>query len=651
MQIKNIVLYSKNKEQRIINFETGKVNIITGASGTGKTAIIDIIEYCLGSSECRVADGIIRETVEWFGLRLQFDDSQIFIARENPPLNQKTTNRAFIKKGDFVEIPKLIKEPNTIIDSIIIDLTSKMGISPNLNIPPINQTRNPIEAKLKQSLYYCFQAQDEIASKNNLFHHQSDTFIKQSIIDTLPYFLGAVQENRLELEYKLRRLKREHKKVLKQLKEIELIQGEGVSKAIGLLAEAQEVGLIKGEINYASNIDNITYIKQLFERIKDLDVENINIDNSQINELRFELRKLQEEYYRKREQLKAAKTFDSRAQGFRRELEQQHSRLETINLYNFGEGTVNKCPICSQELKTNVSLVERVKNNLNKVRINLETTNKERTRLEKYVEKLEEDIENIQNKINIKSQQIKSLLKEKREVQHVRDLQIRGSRVLGRISFWLESFEEDDDILELQRKTDELEEEIKNLENELDYDLKEERIASILNRIGYTMTELSNKLILEHGGNPIRLDYKNTTIIVDKSDRSIPLNKMGSGENWVSYHIIAHLALHKYFIENQRPVPRFLVLDQPTQVYYPKDKDEELEGDIESLEDEDRIAVNNMFNLIFDVATELKGGFQVIIIDHADLKDVTFQEAVIERWRGGKALIPKHWKEKENDSK
>jgi Protein of unknown function (DUF3732) len=33
------------------------------------------------------------------------------------------------------------------------------------------------------------------------------------------------------------------------------------------------------------------------------------------------------------------------------------------------------------------------------------------------------------------------------------------------------------------------------------------------------------------------------------------------------------LALHRYFRQNQRPVPGFLILDQPTQVYFPADKD------------------------------------------------------------------------------
>ena len=68
MQIQNIILYKDAENKRVLTFETGKVNIITGESKSGKTAIINIIDYCLGSKDCKIADGVIRDNVS--GLRL-----------------------------------------------------------------------------------------------------------------------------------------------------------------------------------------------------------------------------------------------------------------------------------------------------------------------------------------------------------------------------------------------------------------------------------------------------------------------------------------------------------------------------------------------------------------------------------------------------
>ena len=141
----------------------------------------------------------------------------------------------------------------------------------------------------------------------------------------------------------------------------------------------------------------------------------------------------------------------------------------------------------------------------------------------------------------------------------------------------------------------------------------------------------------------MRLDIKNTTIVIDREDGPIPLKKMGSGENWVWYHIITHFALHQYFVNNNRPVPRFIFLDQPSQVYYPIDKYDELEGSIEELSDDDRESLFQMYKFIFDFAEKLSPNFQIIIMDHADLDDDTFQSSVVEKWRNGNALIPKDW--------
>src|SRR6218665_3498481 len=39
---------------RRLQFDLGKVNVISGASRTGKSAVIPIIDYCLGSSTCSI---------------------------------------------------------------------------------------------------------------------------------------------------------------------------------------------------------------------------------------------------------------------------------------------------------------------------------------------------------------------------------------------------------------------------------------------------------------------------------------------------------------------------------------------------------------------------------------------------------------------
>ncbi|MBZ5604698.1 MAG: DUF3732 domain-containing protein [Acidobacteriia bacterium] len=180
-------------------------------------------------------------------------------------------------------------------------------------------------------------------------------------------------------------------------------------------------------------------------------------------------------------------------------------------------------------------------------------------------------------------------------------------------------------------------------------DGEQDLLASILNRIGLRMTGWTELLQLEHRA-PYRLDLNNLTVVADRPGRPIPMQRMGGGKNWLGCHLLALLALHEHFVQNKCPVPGFLVLDQPTQVYFPSTQQyKALSGTTqETLEsDADLDAVGRMFDLLFSVCAELAPNFQIIVLEHANLPDERYQAAVIEDpWSGigHHALVPEEWK-------
>ena len=111
-----------------------------------------------------------------------------------------------------------------------------------------------------------------------------------------------------------------------------------------------------------------------------------------------------------------------------------------------------------------------------------------------------------------------------------------------------------------------------------------------------------------------------------------PSHKWEAGENWVGYHIAAHLSLHNLFSRRRRPVPGFLMFDQPSQAHYPPEHDED--GRIDGLHDEDKTAVRRLFQLIHHYCGELAPDMQIIVADHVELLDDWFQHSIAERWRG-----------------
>ena len=100
-------------------------------------------------------------------------------------------------------------------------------------------------------------------------------------------------------------------------------------------------------------------------------------------------------------------------------------------------------------------------------------------------------------------------------------------------------------------------------------------------------------------------------------------------------HLISYFALQHFFINANRPVPRFLFLDQPSQVYFPSEMDEK---------QIDWNEVDKMYQFIINRTNEAKGKLQVIVVDHEDLKDDFFRKFVCEDWwSSDDNLVPRDW--------
>ncbi len=61
------------------------------------------------------------------------------------------------------------------------------------------------------------------------------------------------------------------------------------------------------------------------------------------------------------------------------------------------------------------------------------------------------------------------------------------------------------------------------------------------------------------------------TVKVIRGTRDDYLWEIGSGANWLAYHVALTLALQVFFLGlPHHPVPGLLIYDQPSQVYFPR---------------------------------------------------------------------------------
>lgn len=634
-RILEIGVYSHAGEVSSVPFNKSGLSIVTGASKTGKSSLIDIIEYCFGRDTCNVSDGVIRRHVSWYGVLLERGDTRIFIARRNPKSPKTRDPNVYVEMGASIGMAKFDQlKANLSVEGIERLLTASVGIAENATTVPDGQTRPSLSANIKHALMFCLQDQDEIDSRKVLFHRQSEPFLAQTIKDVLPYFLGAIDEDSLRRKAELDIEKKELRRIEKEVLEQTQLEGRSVARTEDIYREAQAAGLVpEGPISeYEMALATLRSISPVVREIP------IPVDSMEpVAVLRGERSGLRRELSMVREKLRQARHVEHVAGGFAVEAGEQRARLASLGLATSHEATI--CALCGTFV-TDAPAVAEMRESLNELNQQLAQVQREVPRLQgAQVQLMSRQVE-IEQSLKRNQEQIDGLLGREESYRSEQDNQYRLARTLGRITYFLETLPAKARSDVNGDKLDKLRNRIAALEKTLDPDDTADRLSSILSFVSDFMTRDSEKLGLEHSGSRLRLDVRQLSVIADTIDGPVPLQRMGSGENWVGYHVLAHLALHRLFRQKGRPVPGFLMLDQPSQAHYPAEQDRD--GSIDQLLDEDREAVYKLFKLISDVATELSPNFQVIIMDHADLRDEWFADAVVARWRGV-GLIPQSW--------
>lgn len=643
MQLDALVLYNGNGDIRQIRFRPGRLNIITGESGTGKTSIIGILRFLLGGDSPHVPLGPIQKTVTWYGLLAHAGGAQFFVGRP-APAHGVTTSQVMLSIGEG-EIPELAAlEANANTDDLVDYLGGLIGIDENLHVPAEGHTRRALAANFRHSLYYNFQGQGEVANPDLLFHHQNRDFQKQAIRDTFPYFLGAQGPDALRKREQLSELRRDIRRQEARLAEARSARELSVGRAAGLIADARASGLLSADAAPADTGDAIALLAAVLEAEQppthiddvDRDAETEGLI-ARRGELRNELREINDK-------LRGLDEFARVGNEYSAELNEHRVRLASIGLIPEATDAEATCPVC-QTVLTETGAHDAIGQTLGRVARRIELAQRDQPR----ITQARADFLQVRSQVRAGLADIDTSLE---ELARTDDLRARAQRtwdqqsyVRGRIAQFLDTttVESDDTIARLERTVEALEDKAAKLTEELDPEALRSAMNSLLNIVGRRMTELAQALPLEHSEHGVRIDPYRLTIVADtlQGPAYMDAGAIGSGMSWVGYHLTAYLALQGYFIDANRPVPRFIVFDQPSQAFFPRDR--ERGGDLSEMSDTDRDNTRKLYRMMYDVVTQLDGELQIIAFDHADFDDGWFQDSIIETWRDGNALIPREW--------
>jgi hypothetical protein len=739
MQLLALTLYSLDGRRRNVEFEPGKLNIVTGESKTGKSALLTITEYCLGRSEYLVPAGPIANAVSWYATLWQLTADpagpRAFAARPAPPKGQKTTQRMMFSLGgpdlrapDFADLTE-----NSDADTVQRLLGRAIGIDENFiqsRGPGMNQT--PFQANLGHAAWLCFQDQDEVASKNYLFHRQGDGRVAEHLKDTIPYFLGAAPADAAAQRAAIRDAQRTLRRAETALANAQNEAYEMDSALRSLLAEARAVGLTEvtdapdrtslvtalhaavGRPVTADDPDDGNAVarpggsdaaplgargpsdgerprddgedrsaqtegQEAGDGPADEDAPPLSAETIALLEAQNRRRALLADRDRLSRELD--NILDSRkvlldrrdqVRDFTGAVAVHAGRLTSLELLELtsntpedaagdgegdGEGDTAghaedgaheaSCPFCGNDLPVPDASVTDLRDRLAQLRSDVADLGRPPGSIESAITDLESTADQVRAELAASNTALEAVTGAEELARRARNRAAAAFYTRGRISAYLSMSGATTTaaVNKLRNDVVSARTRLERLAAAFDPDNAREQLLSRLNLVGRYLTDYARRLGVEHVQDSVRLDLANLTVVTDTNDGPLALTRIGSGSNWIGYHLAAHLALHRYFVENDRPVPSFLMVDQPSQAFFPS----EAAKATGKVKDADRDTVMNMFQVMKSVVDELAPRFQIIVSDHADLEEDWFQEAIKHTWRDGVKLVPLDWLDEDED--
>jgi len=655
--VRHIGVIDHNDNVHAVTFGPG-VNVVTGKSSTGKSALIEIFDFCFGSSEFTVPDGIITNCAKIYFTVIRVDMCDLVLARQ---LNNK---QAFIKAESDENI---VNDSGNFRSAYfddkyflpLLDFKKELGRWFGLRVTDVEE--NQTERKYRRSkdpspsirsfTSFMLQHQNLIANKHAIFYRFDEKEKREQAIEHFKVFTGFVDQTYFIKSQELNELKALEKTIgLKIPKETEIKKKAEVSLKDALL----NYSAISGNTLEIEDISDIVSNPKLFlDRLYNMKILLLATSDEHIRlkqELEKERSRLIADMRRTQQKLEAIRSSIKFSKNYNKE-------TGKVTIPSRTELYASECPFCHAVHTT----VEREANKLSdailwlnqelgRSRYLLESFEEQEVNITQEVLEKQSAVEAMDQKIANIDKQIVELEKYKSQYEIALRAKIQVESILEKL---LEKPDQklEDQLREIRGKIAELTRFLKQ-----NYNI-EKKLRDAEREICYIMGDLGNLFEFELSYQPINLCFSLDTFDLwhEVGERKVFLRSMGSGANWLYCHLTLFLALHRYFcrLGNNCLIPPILFLDQPSQVYFPSVLDTEdvfspqkiadKVGNVRDRPvDDDIKAVTNLYSQLVKFCEETlkETGIepQIIVTDHADNlkldRNISFESLVQgRRWR------------------
>lgn len=644
--IETIFFLSVSGKRREIEFRPNEVNIITGASGTGKSTLIKAIDYCLGSKSCELPAHVKRRCVA-VGVKWVRGEQEMIVGRIIPPVGQGTSTHMYCSTGKRLPLPTTVEdfEGPVALNSGKRQIEGAFGID-NVDGLPNEFGEVKGRATVRHVTPYLFVTKEVIYSESVLFHGLEDPDKARDIISSMPYFLGVVnQATAIELQ-RLRNLER----TLEREEARELARSRAESsrrhRALSLISEANRLGFAIVADETSSEAFMIADLRRLADsRVPDSEMRP-DSELASLNDRRqIVLSRLTE----LRRQSRAAKIAIRDANGAGDAIARQRERLQLAEHLRL-DSVDAFCPVCSSRSEKGRESAAALRSTLEVIRAEGSAIERVRPGFVEFDRTVDAQITDLNVELRAIESQISGFIRANESARALATAAEAHAHMLGRISFFLETVDAEPTVVTsnlhgLRDAIDELRSRVGKDERDVRLRIAEQDISD------YASEAFSNlPTVAPCVGSRLYFNSRKPEVsIIEKDSRALlKMSDIGSDQNYLAVHIALMFGLQRHFELSKVPVPGVLVFDQVSRPYFPAKSENEVRDEKEIVggsEDDDIVAMRKHVDFLF-VETARRSGLQTILIEHAYFADdPRYVSATRERWtkRSGKALIPLDW--------
>ena len=600
-----LVLWSRNGKKRILKFQADKINVITGHSNTGKTAILDIIDYCFFASSKGISNSIINENIAWYGLVFEINNKIYTLARKH--YTNKVSNEYYF--SSIGEVPEDIPITNNTEKVLKAIIETEFTIDSNITLAyGGKQLQQGSKVSLRYFLMFNTISQDIITESRDIyFDKQNNSRYKEALPRIFDIATGIESIENILLKEKKEKLEKETTVIKRKISSYQQRQDRSTEEVREIILQARKMALISSDedAEAISELEGITKSKKAIENIDTAERELLEKEKNLILRRIQNLKTLENQYNAHKENL-------STIQDSLKPISYLKSKVEVRTAY-FSE------------------IITSLENELHQ----LKEANKQVTPVDKQVTdqiaNLKTELESIEYKLDILPKEIR-----------ITDTDAEKLIFIGRATEILKLYSGEDKVPEnLQLKIDKIQDSIDDIVIENTEEMKlltigliEEVIRGYLGKYGAVLGNYSNY--------QPKFDYKNKLLQLRKPNSIDIEPSVGSSSNHMFLHLFFSLAIHEVIFLNKAPyVPPFLIIDQPSRPYFESDNSDKRIAD--SLDSDDS-KIRQAFELLNDYVDNRlkeKGHFQMIVFEHVS---PSFFESLehfhlVEEFKNGNALI------------